>query len=364
MGNTKKSFKPWVRGKERYFYSPHFWAILLIFLFLIFLYYQTYIFGYRVLPYFWYLELFEFNYNIIGSLFCIPVVYGALIFWWRGAFITWLISMAIILPKILTFRSDPVSHVTNVFYLLIPLVIVTYISLELNWREKERKGLAAREMDRKNYISQIFKAQEDERKRISQEIHDDSIQRLAGVASLAQLLSRDKNLEGFPLLKERATSIKDTIISISRDLRRLSIDLRPTVLDDLGLVPAIYWLVDGFKQGSGINADIEIKGESKEASPKTTVLIFRIVQEALNNARWHSRATKVQVTLYFTEKTIKAEVRDNGQGFVVPKTNEDLIAKGKLGLIGMQQRTQALNGIYNIYSEPGKGTIISVEADL
>jgi len=217
---------------------------------------------------------------------------------------------------------------------------------------------------RQNYISQVFKAQEDERKRISQEIHDDSIQRLAGVASIAQLFSQDKHLVEYPVLKQRATSIRDTIISISQDLRRLSIGLRPTVLDDLGLVPAIYWLVDSFQQESGVNAQAEIIGDMQDVDKKITVLIFRIVQEALNNARRHSQATEIRVTLRFTSKTIRATIKDNGKGFILPRDYDKLMTEGRLGLIGMQQRTQALNGIFNIYSEPGKGTLISVEVKL
>jgi two-component system, NarL family, sensor histidine kinase DegS len=353
--------------KIKTFQNPHFWAIALIVSFLLIFYYQSYIFGYRVFSYFWYLELYEFNYNIIGSLFFIPLIYTAVVFRWRGAVIMWLISMVIILPQILTFRTDLASHITNIFFLLIPLIIVVFISLELSWRDRERKALSAREFEREserqNYLSQIFKAQEDERKRISQEIHDDPIQKLAGVASLAQMLARDKSLENSPALKERSESIRDTIISISHDLRRLSVDLRPTVLDDLGLIPALYWLVDRFKQESGIAAQMEIIGESRELTKKITVLIFRIVQEALNNARKHSQAKNVRVTLQFRDKTIKAVVQDDGKGFSVQDVfkHYELLDRGKLGLIGMHQRTQVLNGTFAIKSEPGKGTLISVE---
>jgi two-component system, NarL family, sensor histidine kinase DegS len=356
--------------KINFYYSPHFWAILLIVSFLFIFYYQNYIFGYRVFSYFWYIELYEFNYNVIGSLFFIPLIYAASVFRWRGAVIMWIVSMAIILPQILTFRNDLVSHVTNIFFLLIPLIIVIFISLELSWRDRERKSLTEREFEREterqNYLSQIFKAQEDERKRISQEIHDDPIQKLSGVASLAQMLAHDKCLESYPILKERSESIRDTIISISHDLRRLSIDLRPTVLDDLGLIPALYWLVDRFKQESGINAQMEIIGESRELTKKITVLIFRIVQEALNNARKHSQAKNARVTLQFMDKTIKAIVQDDGRGFSVPAVFKqyELLDRGKLGLIGMHQRTQVLNGSFNIVSAPGKGTVISVEVVL
>jgi signal transduction histidine kinase len=356
-----KNFRPWLRGGNTYVQNPHFWIITLLMLFITLFYYESLIFGHRVFPFSWSLKIFEFNYNIIGSLYGIPLIYSALVFWWRGALITWLISMALILPQILTFRSDLAAHITNIFYLLIPLMVVTVFSLELNWRDKERKSLAERELERQNYLSQVFKAQEDERKRISQEIHDDSIQRLAVIASTTQLLTHDKHFEDAPVVKQRVESIRDMIIAVSQDLRRLSIDLRPTVLDDLGLIPSLRWLVDTFQQESGIEAAIEISGEQKALTKKITIQLFRIVQEALNNARKHSQATRIEVVIQFTPKTIRAKIQDNGRGFKVPKAYDDLMSQGKLGLIGMQQRTQVLNGSLTINSDPGRGTVISVE---
>jgi signal transduction histidine kinase len=359
-----KNFRPWLRYKNRYLQNPHFWIILGLMLLITLFYYENLIFNQRVFPFSWPLKLFEFNYNIIGSLYGIPLIYSALVFWWRGALVTWLISMTIILPQILTFRSDLAAHITNIFYLLIPLMIVIVFSLELNWRDRERKALAERELERQTYLSEVFKAQEDERKRISQEIHDDSIQRLAVIASTTQLLSTNKHFENAPDIKQRVESIRDMIISVSQDLRRLSIDLRPTVLDDLGLIPSLRWLVDTFQQESGIEAAIEITGEQKPLTKKITVLIFRIVQEALNNARKHSRASRIQVTIQFTAKSIRANIQDNGKGFWVPRAYDDLMSQGKLGLIGMQQRTKVLNGTLTINSESGKGTLISVEVGL
>lgn len=356
--------KPWLRHSDQIVRDLHFWAITVLIILLTAFYYQTYIFGGRVFPYFWHLELFEYNYNIIGSLFCIPLIYAALVFWWRGILITWLLSMIIIMPKIMTFRQDLASHVTNIFYLLIPLLVVVYISLELNWRNRERRAMAEREAERQNYVSQVFKAQEDERKRISQEIHDDSIQRLAVTASTTQLLAEDKLLENQPELKQRVENVRDMIISISVDLRRLSVDLRPTVLDDLGLVPALRWLADEFQRITGINTQIEITGAQQELSKKITVLVFRIVQEALSNARKHAGASSIRVRLEFKEATIKVTIQDNGKGFKVPDHFDRLMYSGKLGLMGMQQRTQVLNGIFSIHSEIGKGTTISVEAGM
>jgi signal transduction histidine kinase len=359
-----KYSRPWLRYRNKYLQNPHFWIITCFMLFITLFYYENLIFGQRVFPFSWSLKLFEFNYNIIGSLYGIPLIYSALVFWWRGALITWLISMAIILPQILTFRSDPAAHITNIFYLLIPLMVVIVFSLELNWRDKERKSLAERELERQTYLSQVFKAQEDERKRISQEIHDDSIQRLAVIASTTQLLATNQHFEDAPAIKQRVESIRDMIISVSQDLRRLSIDLRPTVLDDLGLIPSLRWLVDTFQQDSGIEAAIKITGEQKPLTKKITIQLFRIVQEALNNARKHSQATRIEVNIQFTLKTIRATIQDNGKGFRVPKAYDDLMSQGKLGLIGMQQRTQVLNGSLTINSEAGKGTLVSVEVGL
>jgi two-component system, NarL family, sensor histidine kinase DegS len=353
--------KPWLTQSRKSLHTLHFWLIALLMVLITVLYYQTTFFGSRVFPFAWNLELFEFNYNFIGSLYCLPLVYAALVFWWRGILITWLLSMFLILPKILTFRPDPVSHLTNVFYLLIPLLVVIYVSLELNWRNKEKKAMAEREVERQNYISEVFKAQEDERKRISLEIHDDSIQRLAVAASATQLLIANPPVQDSPELEKKIEGIRDMIISISVDLRRLSIDLRPTVLDDLGLVPALRWLVDSFQQETGIRAQIEITGKPGELSKKTTVLVFRIVQEALSNIRKHSQASQVAVALQFADQRIRVTIQDNGKGFNVPEHFNALMYQGKLGLIGMQQRTQVMGGVFNIHSELGKGTRISVE---
>jgi signal transduction histidine kinase len=355
--------RPYKSGYINLVSNPHFWILTVLLIFLGIFYYQVEIFGYRVVHLFKVIQLFEFNYDIIGSLFCIPLIYAALIFWWRGALITWLVSISIILPQILNFRDDLVSYVTNIFYLLVPLLIVVYLSLELKWRDREQKALAERERERRNYISEVFKAQEDERQRIALEIHDDSIQRLAVAASSIQMILSDRKMEKVPDLKNKIELVRDMTISISEDLRRLSIDLRPTVLDDLGFIPSLRWLIDRLNEDKHIKASLSIIGNPQVVSKKVTVLIFRIVQEALSNTRKHSEAENAKVTLEFTGRTVKTTIKDDGKGFTLPKYNQ-LIAQGKLGLIGMKQRAQALNGKVDIYSLPGAGTTVTVEVDV
>jgi signal transduction histidine kinase len=161
-----------------------------------------------------------------------------------------------------------------------------------------------------------------------------------------------------------AESIKDMIISVSQDLRRITLDLRPTALDDLGLVPALRWLADGFQKDTGIDVQIEVTGESPQISKKFSVNIFRIIQEALNNIRKHSDAARVAINLQFTGNSITVKVKDNGKGFAFPVTSSELTSRGKLGLIGMQQRAQFINGNITFHSEIGKGTTITLQCGL
>jgi two-component system, NarL family, sensor histidine kinase DegS len=354
------SVKPWKHPSVKLFNNPHFWVIIGLFMVIAALYYQDLFLREREWLWFWQLEVFEFSYHIHGILFCIPVLYAAAVFWWKGALTIWVASMAAIAPRMLFFEPHVVSIITNTLYLLIPLMIVVYLAIILNWRERERKASMEREAERQSFISQIFKAQEDERHRLALELHDEATQTLLVIATRAQELSCHDIVKSAPEAKEKAEWIKNTAMSVSEELRRLSLDLRPGILDNLGLIPALRWMVNVLPQ-EGINARIEFTGSHRKLPPEIDINIFRIVQEALNNIRRHSRATEVMVNLIFTENTIKIVVQDNGIGFTTPKTSSEYSAIGKLGLIGMQQRTQLLNGIFKLHSEVGKGTTVEAE---
>ncbi len=350
---------PWEKTHPRIVRNPHFWAIFVIIIVLALIYYRVGISYDNRLPWISKLEIFEFNYRMHGILFSIPFIYAVFIFWWRGALLTWFISVAITIPRILYFHYDTHSVVINVLYLLMPMIAVFYISIELNWRKKERKVLAEREAERQEYMSQIFKAQENERQRLARELHDDTTQTLLVIATRAQALSSYENVKSMPQSKEQAEWIKNTALSVSDELRRLSQDLRPGILDNLGLIPALRWLVTGLSQDN-INARIEIKGITRTLSPEADINIFRIVQEALNNIRRHSKATEVSVNMEYSPDTINLMIQDNGIGFSLPRTTSDLTSGGKLGLAGMQQRVNFLNGVFILDSEPGKGVNISI----
>lgn len=354
----------WPRGgeKQAVYKSQHFWYITIIFLILAFIYYGYYsnipLFD-RWFSWFWHVIIFEFNFHTHGSLFLVPCIYAALAFWLRGVLIAWFFSMGIMLPRIIDFLSNqPAALLSNILFLSVPLMIIAFLSFEIKLRERERRTLLEREAERQFYMSQVFKAQEDERQRIARELHDGTTQNLLVVANRAQSLLAEDNLKDVEQVKAQAERIRDEVLDLSEDVRRLSLDLRPAVLDNIGLTPAIRWLVDRFSKENNTKAKLVVDGEVRKLSAGSDVIIFRIIQEALNNIRRHSKATKAVVTIEFLQEEVKIAVQDNGKGFLLPKTINKLATEGKLGIIGMQQRASFLDGIINISSKPGKGTLV------
>ncbi len=211
------------------------------------------------------------------------------------------------------------------------------------------------------YLGQITMAQEEERKRIARELHDETIQSLVVLArQLDDIASSSKGLSEYKrILLEM---LREQVNSVMADVRRLSQDLRPSALDRLGLVPALEWLASDIQKRSGIDIKVETHGISRRFSPEVELVLFRIAQEALRNAWRHSQATGAEVTVEFGERKIRITVNDNGKGFDLPDATGDLVKQGRLGLAGMQERIQLVGGSLRIESKPGKGTTVVIEA--
>ena len=209
------------------------------------------------------------------------------------------------------------------------------------------------------YLSQVTRAQEEERKRIARELHDDTIQALVVLsrqledAASSKGLPDDKKLL-LENLRQHATSIMDGV-------RRLTQDLRPSSLDRLGLLPGLEWLASEMSRYSGISTKVSMTGQARRLTADVELMLFRIAQEALRNVWRHSGATEAQVIVEFHDKSVVVTVRDNGHGFSVPGTVGDLTRDGKLGLTGMHERARLVGGSVTIRSEPGKGAIIVVD---
>jgi len=210
------------------------------------------------------------------------------------------------------------------------------------------------------YLGQIVRAQEEERKRIARELHDDTAQELVALSrrldsftSTADHLSA-KDLSSLEGLQQQVDKVLDGV-------RRFSQDLRPSVLDDLGLLPALEWLTSDLIQHFGIEIAMGILGSSRRFPLETELILFRVAQEALRNVWRHSEASRAWITVEFGDDKTVLTITDNGKGFELPERVEDLASTGKLGLAGMQERAQLINGKLTLQSEPGKGTTVAIE---
>jgi len=276
--------------------------------------------------------------------------------------VVYVIALLALLPVLIYYHPfSPTAIFLNIAFLIVPAAIITSIGIQLEWRAKQRNVTAERERERLLYMTQILRAQETERHRIAQELHDDTTQTLMVVASSARSLLSNKTLEISSAVREHLEWTRDTALRLAEDMRRLSLDLRPSILDTMGLLPALNWLVNSVTSGHNIDVQLVVSGEIRKLKPEDDITIFRVVQESLNNVRQHSGATNVCVRVKYTAGLLKLSIRDNGVGFTLPKSMTSYSYKGKLGLIGMQQRAQSLGGTLNIHSHKGKGTSISTE---
>ena len=160
--------------------------------------------------------------------------------------------------------------------------------------------------------------------------------------------------------RRRLEQLRERTANTLQGVRRFSQGLRPPVLDDLGLLPALEGLKADLEE-EGIEVALQVCGQKRRLSSEVELVLFRAVQEALNNVRRHSQASRVVVEVEFGDSSIKITVEDDGRGFEVPDRMVDLIAAGKLGLIGMHERARLLDGTLTIRSQPGRGTIVIVD---
>jgi signal transduction histidine kinase len=150
--------------------------------------------------------------------------------------------------------------------------------------------------------------------------------------------------------------IDDTIVTV----RRISTDLRPSVLDDLGLAPAVEWQCGEFESRSGIACETHAHLGSAQVAPETATTVFRVLQETLTNVIRHAQATRVQVTLRSERGQLLLEVRDNGRGI----TPAELANRQSLGLLGMRERVESVRGHMDIRGVPGQGTSVRITVPL
>ncbi|AEG16228.1 histidine kinase [Desulfofundulus sp. TPOSR] len=208
----------------------------------------------------------------------------------------------------------------------------------------------------------IIRAQEEERKRVAREIHDGPAQMMANIVMRAEFCL--KLLEIDPArLKEELNALRELVRQSLQDVRKIIFDLRPMVLDDLGLVAALKRYVADFREQYGIAAEFSFFGQDRRLPVSTEVTLFRIVQECLNNVRKHAEARSVLIKMEVLPERVNLLVRDDGKGFDLEEVKNSSRPEG-YGLINIRERAQLLNGSVQINTAPGRGTAVYVTVPL
>jgi PAS domain S-box-containing protein len=197
---------------------------------------------------------------------------------------------------------------------------------------------------------------EDERIAIAREIHDELGQQLTVLKMDISWLKR-KLVNPDPRVLKKIEDLMHVIDQTVKTVRKISSDLRPSMLDDLGLVPALEWHSQEFEQRSGIKTTFVSALPEINLSTLETTTMFRIFQETLTNVARHADASKVEATLAMEDEKLVMRIRDNGKGFSI----KDLANKRTLGILGMQERVAIIQGEYKIDSQPGSGTVVEVK---
>lgn len=204
----------------------------------------------------------------------------------------------------------------------------------------------------------IIEAQEEERKRVAREIHDGPAQSLANV--VFKLEYSEKLLEkDLKQAKEELNELKGLVKQSLQDVRKIIFDLRPMSLDDLGLVPTLKQYIDDFIEKTGLDVELTIVANEADLQSSYEVAVYRIIQEALNNAHQHAQPKQVDVKLELRSNLINVVISDDGCGFNVEEvlnTADD----DSYGLLSMKERAELLQGSVDFTSQPGQGTKVKL----
>jgi len=215
--------------------------------------------------------------------------------------------------------------------------------------------LQQREMERSRLLAHVINAQEEERKRVARELHDDINQALTLLTLDVDRLS-DTLADNPQEMRAALRRLKMDVGHIINDVQRIILDLRPGPLDDLGLVPALKWYASSRLEAAGIKLHLEVTGPQECLSDDQEIALFRVVQEALNNIVQHAQAENVHLTIHFLSSKVVVRIEDDGIGFNVNESFGRVGERRGLGLLGMKERLSLIGGQLEVRSALHKGT--------
>jgi signal transduction histidine kinase len=275
-------------------------------------------------------------------LFWIPIIVTTSDFGVAGALST---TLWVVIVNLLNWmvRPEPIAHYVEIATIL--LIGLTAFILGVQVDQKK-----AAQQRAKTYAGFATRRQEEVLRRLSLDIHDESLQTLMAARHRLDIMQNgakpNRELE----------EVKNNIEKVVKELRDIIKNLRPTILEDLGMVSAIRQLAAEMAARSGVVSKIEVTGEENQLDSGVEIQLYRIVQEALRNVERHSSAKNVAISIMFLKKEIRLEIEDDGIGLDMSKLRKDYGKDGHYGILGMNERAEMVHGRIEIKSRPGLGT--------
>lgn len=229
--------------------------------------------------------------------------------------------------------------------------------------ESRTQALREAEQDRRELVRRLVVAQEEERRSMARELHDETSQALTALAVELERVTNAPN-QSVDELKRRLQPIKLMATEMLREIQRIIHDLRPAILDDLGLSEAIDWYAENRLKARGIQVALETDGISQRLPSEVETVVFRIAQEAINNVVKHANAENVRISLELEDDVVVLELEDDGHGFDPDATKIRTREKTSFGLVSIQERAALFGGTAKIESSPNEGTTITARIPL
>lgn len=255
-------------------------------------------------------------------------------------------------------RNDEIGVLAQSFEAM-RLKLVEADGERLRWEEVMERRVEERTEQVHRLLASVISAQEEERKRVARELHDQAAQDLATSLVAMQSLSQ---ASGGLKATDRATleHAQDQLGHTLREMRRMISDLRPSALDDLGLDAAIRSYAESRAEGTGLRVLYETVGDPPQMDSVRQTAVFRILQEAVSNVVRHAEAGRLWVSLIFSEGGVAAAVQDDGKGFDLAAVGRDGDSAGRFGILGMKERASLVGGQVEVESQLGRGTEVKV----
>jgi signal transduction histidine kinase len=236
--------------------------------------------------------------------------------------------------------------------------------IDIPERKKMENELNRRALELKHLSAQLRRAHEDERAIIARELHDEFGQALTAVKINISRLESELTEQGSTDVMKRIRETSELTDGLLEQVRDLALNLRPSMLDDLGLVAALNWYVRGFSRRTGVKCKLQVVGREVLLCDERRIMIYRVVQETLTNVARHAKAKSAGILLRFGTDTLTVEVKDDGIGFNVEEVFAGQSEKYPIGLLGMRESTEELGGTWHIQSKADQGSSLTITIPL